>query len=126
MTCGCFRFYLGHPVPLYCEPLVEERIRKSFDYAFTDDNHGYAGGVPQLAFQQIGSEPFELLGGGHRTLRLKHGPRFHVLGFRFGNVAYCTDTNGIPPESYRFGRPGRVDSRRTSPAASRHALWLYT
>jgi phosphoribosyl 1,2-cyclic phosphate phosphodiesterase len=21
------------------------------------------------------------------------------LGFRFGNVAYCTDTNGIPPES---------------------------
>src|SRR4029078_3835877 len=32
-------------------------------------------------------------------LRLKHGPRFEVLGFRIGNVAYCTDTNGIPPES---------------------------
>ena len=22
-----------------------------------------------------------------------------MLGFRIGNVAYCTDTNGIPPES---------------------------
>ena len=22
-----------------------------------------------------------------------------VLGFRFGNVAYCTDVNAIPPES---------------------------
>ena len=31
-------------------------------------------------------------------MRLAHG-RFEVLGFRFGNVAYCTDTNGIPPES---------------------------
>jgi len=30
---------------------------------------------------------------------LKHGPRFDVLGFRIGNVAYCTDTNGIPQES---------------------------
>ena len=32
-------------------------------------------------------------------VRLEHGPRIQVLGFRFGNVAYCTDTNGIPPES---------------------------
>ena len=28
------QFYLGGPVPLYCEPRVEQRIRKSFDYAF--------------------------------------------------------------------------------------------
>ena len=25
---------------------------------------------------------------------------FDVLGFRFGNVAYCTDVNKIPPESW--------------------------
>jgi phosphoribosyl 1,2-cyclic phosphate phosphodiesterase len=31
-------------------------------------------------------------------MRLAHG-RFRVLGFRFGNIAYCTDTNHIPPES---------------------------
>src|SRR5688572_8798136 len=28
-----FQFYLGGPVPLYCEERVEQRIRKSFDYA---------------------------------------------------------------------------------------------
>src|SRR5262249_28483745 len=31
--------------------------------------------------------------------RLRHG-HFQVLGFRFGNIAYCTDTNGIPDESW--------------------------
>ena len=30
---------------------------------------------------------------------LRHGP-YPVLGFRFGNLAYCTDTNGIPDESW--------------------------
>ena len=28
--------------------------------------------------------------------RLIHG-KFQVTGFRFGGIAYCTDTNGIPP-----------------------------
>jgi phosphoribosyl 1,2-cyclic phosphate phosphodiesterase len=32
------------------------------------------------------------------AFRLLHG-RFKVLGFRIGKVAYCTDTNQIPPES---------------------------
>jgi phosphoribosyl 1,2-cyclic phosphate phosphodiesterase len=43
-------------------------------------------------------EPFELLGQRIVPLRLKHGP-FDVLGFRFGNLAYCTDTNCIPDET---------------------------
>jgi phosphoribosyl 1,2-cyclic phosphate phosphodiesterase len=34
---------------------------------------------------------------------LLHG-RFQVLGFRVGNVAYCTDTNHIPDESWRHLR----------------------
>jgi phosphoribosyl 1,2-cyclic phosphate phosphodiesterase len=33
-------------------------------------------------------------------IRLTHGPRFTVLGFRFGNVAYCTDASAIPDESW--------------------------
>jgi phosphoribosyl 1,2-cyclic phosphate phosphodiesterase len=92
-------FYLGHAVPLYCEPVVEDRIRKSFDYAFSDVEQTHTGAVPQLTFQRIGLAPFDLLGARITPLRLKHGPRFDVLGFRIGNVAYCTDTSGIPPES---------------------------
>jgi phosphoribosyl 1,2-cyclic phosphate phosphodiesterase len=94
-----FPFYLGHPVPIYCEPLVQERIRKSFDYAFSDLEPTHAGSAPQLSFQTIGLDPFEVLGSRVTPLRLRHGPRFDVLGFRIGNVAYCTDTNDIPPES---------------------------
>jgi phosphoribosyl 1,2-cyclic phosphate phosphodiesterase len=93
-----FPYYLGHPLPVYLEDFVEDRIRKSFDYAFASDNHGYAGGVPQLELRRISTEPFRLLGQRVAPVRLMHG-KFRVLGFRFGNVAYCTDTNGIPPES---------------------------
>jgi phosphoribosyl 1,2-cyclic phosphate phosphodiesterase len=94
-----FPFYLGHPVPLYCEEQVERRIRQSFDYAFQAEEPTHTGAVPQLTFQRIGLEPFDLLGARITPIKLKHGPKFDVLGFRIGNVAYCTDTNGIPPES---------------------------
>ena len=93
------QFYLGRPVPLYCEATVEQRIRQSFNYAFVDQEPTHAGAVPQLAFHRIQTEPFGLLGARFTPIRLKHGPRFEVLGFRVGNIAYCTDTNAIPAES---------------------------
>jgi phosphoribosyl 1,2-cyclic phosphate phosphodiesterase len=93
------QFHLGGPVPLYCEPAVEARIRKSYDYAFQPARELHRGAVPQLAFRSIGLEPFEVLGARVTPIRLKHGKRFDVLGFRIGNVAYCTDANAIPQES---------------------------
>jgi phosphoribosyl 1,2-cyclic phosphate phosphodiesterase len=95
-----FPFYLGHPVPLYCEREVEARLRHSFDYAFQELEETHTGAVPQLSFCPITTEPFEVLGSQVRPVRLRHGPRFQVLGFRIGNVAYCTDTNEIPAESW--------------------------
>lgn len=95
-----FPFYLGHPVPLYCEAKVEERIRKSFDYAFSDLPPTHSGATPQLTFQRITTEPFFLLGARIIPIRLTHGPRCSVLGFRIGNVAYCTDVSAIPDESW--------------------------
>lgn len=97
-----FPYYLGHKLPLYCEQHVEDRIRKSFDYAFTEDIDSlHAGAVPQLSFVRISTAAFEVLGARVQPLRLLHG-RFKVLGFRLGNVAYCTDTNLIPEESWPF------------------------
>ena len=40
------QFYLGGPVPLYCEPRVEQRIRKSFDYAFQSPERMAENGLP--------------------------------------------------------------------------------
>ena len=118
-------FYLGHAVPLYCEPLVEQRIRTAFDYAFTDIAPTHAGAVPQLTFQCLTLDPFEVLGTRVIPLRLKHGPRFDVLGFRFGNVAYCTDTNEIPPESWPLLEGLDVlilDALRTRPHPTHYCL----
>lgn len=95
-----FPFYLGHAVPVYCEPGVERRIRHVFDYAFTDLAPTHPGAVPQLEFHSIGTEPFDVLGSQIVPIRLQHGPRFEVLGFRLGDIAYCTDTNQIPASSW--------------------------
>ena len=94
-----FPFYLDEPVPLYCNQAVEKRIRHSFDYAFAPPKNLHAGGVPKLRIHSIDTEPFDLLGARITPIRLLHGPHFETFGFRIGNVAYCTDTNGIPPES---------------------------
>lgn len=95
-----FPYYLGHRLPLYCEREVETRIRKSFDYAFDAASDGsYAMAVPQLEIRTISPAPFEVLGQRFTPIRLYHG-RSQVLGFRFGNVAYCTDTNQIPEGSW--------------------------
>jgi phosphoribosyl 1,2-cyclic phosphate phosphodiesterase len=93
------QFYLGGPVPLFCEPRVEDRIRKSFDYAFADVAQTHPGAAPQLVFRRIGLEPFDVLGARVAPIRMQHGKRFEVLGFRFGDIAYCTDASSIPPES---------------------------
>jgi len=94
------QFYLDDAVPLYCEGDVENRIRKAFDYAFSDRPSTHAGATPKLRFERIGLEPFDVLGATITPIRLLHGPRFEVLGFRVGNVAYCTDTSELPVESW--------------------------
>jgi len=94
-----FPYYLGHPMRVYCEQQVEDRLRKSFDYAFSLEAQNYGGGVPQIEFERITTEPFEVLSQRMIPIRLEHG-KFRVLGFRFGKIAYCTDTNGIPAESW--------------------------
>jgi phosphoribosyl 1,2-cyclic phosphate phosphodiesterase len=94
-----FPSYLGRPVPLYCEGSVRRRILKSFDYAFDPPRGMHAGGVPQLELHTISTQPFHVLGVQITPVRLRHAANVEVLGFRLGNIAYCTDTNGIPDES---------------------------
>lgn len=91
-------FASGRALPLYCEERVEQRIRKAFDYAF-EAVPTPGGGLPKIGFERIGTAPFDLLGARVTPLRLRHGV-FEVLGFRFGGIAYCTDTNAIPDETW--------------------------
>ena len=95
-----FQFYLGHPVPLFCREVVESKLRAAFDYAFADIEPTHAGAAPRLEFHRIDTDSFEVLGTRVTPIPLKHGPRFDVLGFRVGDVAYCTDCNEIPESSF--------------------------
>jgi phosphoribosyl 1,2-cyclic phosphate phosphodiesterase len=95
-----FGYRLNRPVPLYCEEIVEQQIRAAFSYVFVDqtpDQH--FGAIPKLELRRIGLDPFELLGETVLPIRLVHG-KLPVLGFRVGNVAFCTDVSFMPEESY--------------------------
>jgi phosphoribosyl 1,2-cyclic phosphate phosphodiesterase len=90
--------WAGRPMRVYCEERVERRIRRAFDYAF-ETTPAPGGGIPRLEFARISPAPFEILGARVVPLRLRHGV-FDVLGFRFGDLAYCTDTNEIPADTW--------------------------
>ena len=91
---------LGGPVPLYCSTEVERKIRQSFSYAFVANSESAPMGyIPQLTFRTIDDAPFTLLGERITPIPLIHA-HFNVYGFRIGNIAYCTDVNKIPKESW--------------------------
>ena len=120
-----FPFYLGRPIPLYCESFVEKKIRHAFDYAFHEGPESHPGSRPKLTFHQIDCKPFEVLGETITPLRLRHGPNLDVLGFRIGDIAYCTDTNEIPEETLKNLRALRVlflDTLRPSPHVTHFGL----
>jgi len=95
-----FQFYLGHPVPVFCTTVVRERLEKAFDYAFSNRVATHAGAAPSVDIELIDpQQSFDVLGATLTPVPLKHGPNFDVLGFRVGNVAYCTDVSHIPDSS---------------------------
>ncbi|MDB5341727.1 MAG: beta-lactamase domain protein [Schlesneria sp.] len=95
-----FGYRLKQAIPLYCEEIVENQIRAAYSYAFAPfDPELHYGAIPQLELRRIGLVPFELLGVQVIPIRLLHG-KLPVLGFRVGNVAFCTDVSFIPDESW--------------------------
>ena len=95
-----FGYRMNAPVPLYCEEQVELQIRQVFSYAFADPaTHAHDYAAPKLRFVRIEpGVPFTLLGMHVLPIRLKHGD-LPILGFRIGDVAFCTDVSTIPAES---------------------------
>jgi phosphoribosyl 1,2-cyclic phosphate phosphodiesterase len=95
-----FPFRLGSAVPLYCAADVEAKIREAFSYAFRPEAEQLpAGYIPKLVFRRITEEPFTVMGQRVVPIPLEHAA-FDVFGFRFDDVAYCTDVNRIPERSW--------------------------
>jgi phosphoribosyl 1,2-cyclic phosphate phosphodiesterase len=94
--------HTGQPMPVYAERSTLAVLKRTFSYVFDRWSHRIAGGgIPKLDLRTIDARrSFEVLGTRCQPIRLLHG-RFRVLGFRFANLAYCTDVNRIPARSMR-------------------------
>lgn len=95
-----FPFQLKHPIPVYATEHVQDRIRHVFDYAFSKRPSTHDGSAPQLELRGIEAyQELNILGANILPIPMEHGPYCNVMGYRIGNVAYCTDTNLIYPAS---------------------------
>jgi phosphoribosyl 1,2-cyclic phosphate phosphodiesterase len=86
-----YNLFSGKPMPVYCNALTEEAIRRDYYYAFTEKKYP---GVPDLALHQISDQPFHV---GELTIQpvLVWHLKMPVIGFRIGPFTYITDANRI-------------------------------
>ena len=90
----------GKPLPLYCDPDVEAVLRRAYFYVFDDSTYKHSkAALPLVEIRRIERPTCEILGTSFIPIPLKHGPT-DVLGFRIGDLAYCTDVNHIPETSW--------------------------
>lgn len=90
-----YNFSQQMDLPIFGRKQVLEQIQREFAYIFSANKYP---GVPQVDAIEINENPFRVNG-----LSIIPIPVFHyklpVLGFRFGDFSYVTDTNFIPEES---------------------------
>ncbi|GMU24608.1 MAG: MBL fold metallo-hydrolase [Phycisphaerae bacterium] len=91
-----FNHLLGAALRCYGNAPTLDTIERMFPYAFHHDP-SYPSAKPQLELA-LADGPFEVGGMQIVPIPLYHGP-LPILGYRFGNFAYCTDCNRIPDES---------------------------
>jgi phosphoribosyl 1,2-cyclic phosphate phosphodiesterase len=91
-----FNYRQRESIPVYGAAETLTALRRVFEYIFTDRSH--KSHVPRLETRALDGQPFELFGVRCTPLELKHG-RTPVYGYRFGDAAYLTDHNDIPPQT---------------------------
>ena len=91
-----FNYLEKKATDIYCEKYVEESLRKEYSYAFAEVKYP---GAPEWNVHIIDDQPFHINGVKIIPIRGKHY-KLPVLGYRFGDVAYCTDMNHIAEEEF--------------------------
>jgi phosphoribosyl 1,2-cyclic phosphate phosphodiesterase len=90
-----FNAVLGGPMPCFGNASTERSLRERYHFAF--EPVPFVGAIPQLRYQVV-DEPFRLFGLDLVPVPIQHGG-IVACGWRVGDVAYLTDTNGIPASS---------------------------
>ena len=91
-----FNYIEKKATQIYCEKYVEDSLRKEYSYAFAENKYP---GAPEWDVHLIDENPFKINGVEIVPIRGRHY-KLPVLGYRFGNLAYCTDMNHIQEEEF--------------------------
>ena len=91
-----FNYFDKKATDIYCEKYVEESLRQEYSYAFAEVKYP---GAPEWNVHDIDENPFCINGVKIIPIRGKHY-KLPVLGYRFGDIAYCTDMNHIADEEF--------------------------
>lgn len=92
-----FNLAQGSVIPCFGNSYTIERIRRVFDYIFTESE--YDGWKPRLATTVVGEGEFEAAAVKVLPVEILHG-KARILGYRIGPFAYLTDCSGIPEGSF--------------------------
>jgi phosphoribosyl 1,2-cyclic phosphate phosphodiesterase len=93
-----FNAILGGPLDLWADEPTYSTLHRCFSYAFMSPSRDLKVFRPHLVHRPIAG-PFQIGPATWTPIKLLHG-EMPVLGFRVGNLAYCTDVSEIPEESF--------------------------
>ncbi len=97
-----FNTIKGGPLDVFADAHTNRVLQTCFAYAFQEPKAEWKLFRPHLKPHVIHG-PFDLLGQTWTPVELIHG-EVNVLGFRVGDLAYCTDVSELPAESFKLLR----------------------
>lgn len=97
-----FNTVVGGPLDVWADAATHATLQQCFAYAFREPDPEWKVYRPHLVPRRIDG-PFELFGQRWTPIPMLHG-RGPVLGFRVGNLAYCTDVSEVPAASLELLR----------------------
>lgn len=103
-------FSKSSSIPIYMREQDLPTIKGAFPYIYDSSKAVGSGLVPNLQFITFDeNQPLDILGLNITPLIVDHGPNYTALGFLFGNVAYISDCNNIPPKAMSLLEKQRLD-----------------
>lgn len=84
------------PIDVYANDQTVQRLREMFSYVAEQDAPEHFE-IPAIRYRTV-TGPFELFGEAVTPVPLVHG-HWSCNGYRIGDLAYCTDVRGVPPQS---------------------------
>ena len=88
------------PLDVWADQRTHRTLQQCFGYAFQEPSPQLKVFRPHLVPRTIDG-PFNIAGALWTPIPLMHGD-LPILGFRVGDVAYCTDVSAVPESSFKL------------------------